>query len=279
MRDGWTNPSRPSVVSGERASRGSAATKSAASLTAFTSLPFAVPGCSPRPSIVHLQLAGRERLDLELADTRAVERVGGLGAERLDVEVVGAAAHLLVDRERDAHRRARLGRAAEVRDGRHDLRHAGLVVGSEQRRAVARDDVVPDARRERRLLGRVEHLARVARAARSARRRSPRARSGRRRRPATPASCRRGRSARSRALPACRAASRSRSRTRSARHRRARSLAARPRGCARGRAASRCSGYVEAPSSDCVSIADVAEEALEHARRPARPRAARRTGR
>ena len=100
MRDGWTNPSRPSVVSGERVSRGSAATKSAASLTAFTSLPFAVPGCSPRPSMMHLQLPGGEGLDLDLADSRPVEGVGGLGAERLDVEVVGAPPDLLVDRER-----------------------------------------------------------------------------------------------------------------------------------------------------------------------------------
>ena len=133
----------------------------------------------------HLQLARRERLDLELADARAVERVGGLGPERLDVEVVGAAPDLLVDRERDPHRGPRLVRAAEVRDGGHDLGDAGLVVGAEQRRAVARDDVVADARRERRLLGRIEHLARVARAARSARRRSPRGRSASPRRRAT----------------------------------------------------------------------------------------------
>ena len=160
---GWTNPSRPSVVSGESSSRGKAATKSAASLTAFTSLPFAVPGCSLRPSIDDLQLACRERLDLELADPRAVERVGGLCPERLDVEVVGATSHLLVDREADPKRRPRLVRAVEVRDGGHDLRDARLVVGAEQRRAVARDDVVPDPRRERRLIGRIQHLARVPR--------------------------------------------------------------------------------------------------------------------
>ena len=41
MRCGWTYPSRPSVVSGERRSVGSEDTRSAASLTAFTSLPFA----------------------------------------------------------------------------------------------------------------------------------------------------------------------------------------------------------------------------------------------
>ena len=94
--------------------------------------------------------------------------------------MVGAAADLLVDRERDPHRRARLGRVTEVRDGGHDLRHAGLVVGAEQRRAVARDDVVADARGERRLLGRDRAPGSGRRAGRSARRRSPRGRSGRR---------------------------------------------------------------------------------------------------
>ena len=130
------------------------------------------------PLDVHLQLPGRERLDLELADARPVEGVGGLGAERLDVEVVGAPPHLLVDRERDAHRRPRLGGATKIRDRRHDLRHAGLVVGSEERRAVTRDDVVADPRRERGLVGRDRGSGSDRRAARSARRRSPRARSG-----------------------------------------------------------------------------------------------------
>ena len=54
---GWTKPSRSSVVSGESESRGSAATKSAASLIAFTSCPFAVPGCVERPRIVTLTFA------------------------------------------------------------------------------------------------------------------------------------------------------------------------------------------------------------------------------
>ena len=62
----------------------------------------------------------------------------------------------------DAHGRARRGVAGEVGDRGHDLGDARLVVGAEQRRAVARDDVVADARREVRQLGRVEHLARVA---------------------------------------------------------------------------------------------------------------------
>ena len=56
-------------------------------------------------------LARRERLDLELADPGAVERVGDLGAERLEVEMLRAAPDFLVDGERDPHRGARLGRA------------------------------------------------------------------------------------------------------------------------------------------------------------------------
>ena len=39
----------------------------------------------------------------------------------------------------------------------------GLVVGAEERRPVARDDVVPDARGEIRQQARVEHLTAVAR--------------------------------------------------------------------------------------------------------------------
>ena len=52
MRSGCTKPSRPSVVSGESASLGRDATRSAASLTLFTSFPFADPGWTPRPRIV-----------------------------------------------------------------------------------------------------------------------------------------------------------------------------------------------------------------------------------
>ena len=46
---GWTNPSRPSVVSGESRSAGRLATKRAAALTGLTSLPLAVPGWTPTP--------------------------------------------------------------------------------------------------------------------------------------------------------------------------------------------------------------------------------------
>ena len=66
------------------------------------------------------ELVRRERLDLELAEARAVERVGEVGAEGVEVEVVGALADLLVDRERDARGRARRVVADEMGDRGHD---------------------------------------------------------------------------------------------------------------------------------------------------------------
>ena len=199
--------------------------------------------------------------------------------KRLDVEVVGAAPDLLVDREADAHGRARLGRClAEVGDGGHDLRHACLVVGAEQRRAVARDDVVPDPRRERRLLapGRAPGSGRPA--ARSARRRSPRGRSGRRPHPATRATYRRARQADHGRARRARQRRVDVADARSARRRRARSRAAPPRGSARGRAASRCSGTSSRPPRTACRCGRSGGSARA-LRRRARPRAARRTGR
>ena len=77
-------------------------------------------------------LVRRERLDLELTDPGAVERVRRFGSELLEIEVVGSAPDLLVDGERNAHRGPRLGCADEVGDGSHDLGDAGLVVRAEQ---------------------------------------------------------------------------------------------------------------------------------------------------
>ena len=90
-----------------------------------------------------------ERLVVQLAGGRAVERVRRLGPEALEVEVVGARAELLVGVEADAQRPVRkLGMRDQVRDRRHDLGDTRLVVGAEQRRAVARDQVVPDVIRQ-----------------------------------------------------------------------------------------------------------------------------------
>ena len=111
----------------------------------------------------HPDRLGRERLDLELSEPRSVERVRDVCAELLEIEVLGAKAHLFVNGERDAKRRPRqLRMAGEVGDCSHDLGDAGLVVRAEQRRSVARHEVVSHTLRELRQLVRVEHLARVA---------------------------------------------------------------------------------------------------------------------
>ena len=93
------------------------------------------------------RLGRGERLVLELADDRAIHGVGAARAEALDVEQRCALADLLVGREGDAQRRARhVGVRGEVRDRRHDLRDARLVVSAEQRVAAGADDVVADLR-------------------------------------------------------------------------------------------------------------------------------------
>src|SRR6186997_1939901 len=115
------------------------------------------------PAYRHADRLRRERLDLELAETRAVERVRDVRPEGVEVEVLGTAADLLVDGERHTERGPRALRMAhEIGDGGHDLRDPGLVVRAEERRPVARDDVVADAFRERGKRGGIEHLARVA---------------------------------------------------------------------------------------------------------------------
>ena len=121
-------------------------------------------GMDREPVDRHAHRSRRERLDLDLAETRAVERVGDLRPESVEIEVLRPAPDLLVDRERDADRCATpLGRPREIGDRRHDLGDAGLVVGAEERRAVARHDVVTDPLGQRRQLLGIEDLARVAR--------------------------------------------------------------------------------------------------------------------
>ena len=219
----------------------------------------------------HLGALRREGLRLELAEPRAVERVGDVGAEALELEERRPAGHLLVDRERDADGRARrLGVLREVRDGGDDLRHARLVVGAEERRPVRGDEVVADAGGELLALVRVEHLGGVAGQD------DPAAVVGtdhlRRhaRRPTHRGSCRRGRSGPPSAPRRCPAAWRRRSRARSARRPRAPPRAARRRAAGRGRAASACSDT----SRRCAPTACRSAHSGGSAR--ARPRRARR---
>ena len=94
-----------------------------------------------------------------MAGAFAVHRVGELGAELFQVDLVDAAADLLVRREQDLDRAVLDLRVLdqELR-GIHDLGEAGLVVGAEQRGAVGGDDVVADLVGECGMLGGADHL-------------------------------------------------------------------------------------------------------------------------
>src|SRR5579884_292623 len=121
------------------------------------------PGMDRTAVDAQAHLRAGERLRLQLAGGRAVDGVARSGAEALDGEVHDAAADLLVRVERDLHGAVRdLRLRGEMGDRGHDLGHAGLVVGSEQRRPVGRDQLVPDVVRELRRLLRADRLTRVA---------------------------------------------------------------------------------------------------------------------
>ena len=88
---------------------------------------------------------GIEVLILDLPQLAAVHGVGRPGGELFRIKVIGALAHLLVRGE--AHgdgpvRDLRMGQ--QVFAGGDDLRHAGLVVGSQQGGAVGDDQLLAD---------------------------------------------------------------------------------------------------------------------------------------
>ena len=88
---------------------------------------------------------GGKRLVFDVAGGFAVHRIGEVGAELFQVDLVDAAADLFVRREQDLD-----GAVLDLRivdqelRGIHDLGDAGLVVGAQQCGAVRRDDVVAD---------------------------------------------------------------------------------------------------------------------------------------
>ena len=160
---GWTNPSRSSVVSGDRPSRGSAAIEVSGELHRVHELPLRGARVRRTAPDRDRHLGGVEGLRLDLAQLGAVECVGELGSVALDLEMVGAAGDLLVDREADANRSVlEVGVPLQIRDGGHDLRDTRLVVCAEKRRAVGRDDVVAELLLQQRQLLGIEHDARVA---------------------------------------------------------------------------------------------------------------------
>src|SRR5438270_874178 len=84
-----------------------------------------------------------EAFVLQLPELGPVERVGASCAKALEVKAGCPPADLLVGGERHPNRRTRkLRMGGEVRNGRHDLGHASLVVGPEQGVAAGGDEVV-----------------------------------------------------------------------------------------------------------------------------------------
>ena len=107
---------------------------------------------------------GRESLDLEFTQRLAIHGVGAVSAEALNVEVLGAATHFLVRREADSHRAmGNPGVGHQVLCRRHDLGHAGLVVGAQQGGAGCRDDIVADLIGQSRIVLGPDHRRRVVR--------------------------------------------------------------------------------------------------------------------
>ena len=109
---------------------------------------------------LHDGARGVEILVLELAELAAVDRVGKFGTELLHIEEIGTATHLLIRGEADGERSVgSVGVLVQVLHERHDLRHARLVVGAEQRGTVGHDKIIADMLRKRGEVLLVEHHA------------------------------------------------------------------------------------------------------------------------
>ena len=84
---------------------------------------------------------GGKRLGVDFPRAEAVEGVADDGADAPDVEMLRAAADLLIAGEDKPDRAVRhLAALHEPGGGRHDHRHPRLVVGTEERCAVGGDD-------------------------------------------------------------------------------------------------------------------------------------------
>ena len=89
--------------------------------------------------------SGIEALVLDLAELASVGGIGFLGTETRNIEVVCAAADLLVGCEGDADRPVRELRMRSVLGEEiHDLRDACLVIRAQKSRAVCDDKVFSD---------------------------------------------------------------------------------------------------------------------------------------
>ena len=168
MAIGCRKPSLPSVVSGEQVSFRQAIDDGGCDLDRVLHLALGKAGMGADAFDGDGGAVGRKRLVLDIAGGFAIHRVGEVGAELFQIDLVDAAADLLVGREQDLDRAVLDLRVLKQEMRRiHDLGEAGLVVGAEQRGAVGRDDVVADlvgqARDDRRTRITCVGIARAAR--------------------------------------------------------------------------------------------------------------------
>ena len=104
---------------------------------------------------------GRERFRVDLVATATVQRVGDVSTQLGEVHLVGPAPDLFIAGEAEPHGTVLQFAAAPQQFGRrrHDDRHARLVVRTEQRRTVGRDDRMTDALEQVGILRDLQHLA------------------------------------------------------------------------------------------------------------------------
>ena len=113
------------------------------------------------PADRHHRLVGRKGFHVDLAAAVTVERVAHRGPNLLQIELVDAAADLLVARETDSHRPVGDFRVLDEPGGRfHDDGHARLVVGPQQGRAVAGDQGAAAERLQLGVVGHADHAVR-----------------------------------------------------------------------------------------------------------------------
>ena len=92
-----------------------------------------------------LGAGGVEILILQRSQWSAVHGVGKVRPQQVQINIVGPSPHFLVGGDADRHPTVRQLRVlCQVGHSREDLRHARLVVGPQQRRAVRHDQLLAD---------------------------------------------------------------------------------------------------------------------------------------
>ena len=113
--------------------------------TGVLHLVLGVAGVDVDPVDHDLGAGGVEILILQRSQRSAVHGVGKVRSQQVQVNRIGPSPHFLVGGDADRHPAVRQLRVLrQVGHGREDLRHARLVVGPQERRAVRHDQLLAD---------------------------------------------------------------------------------------------------------------------------------------